>query len=170
MDETIESAQRLQAALFELLGHTPSCVRPDRSPLLLTNLTRNSDNSRFWMHLVNYDVDYDMSDAEQPIHSLENVRVHVPLPDGLRAKSVQVYRPGMPETTLALEPAREGCVVTLPKMEVYALVAVATEPGERLEKSRLTRHHRRDDTDGHQRLQRATLREGPDSPSRGAGG
>ncbi len=139
LDETIESAQRLQAALFELLGHTPSCVRPDRSPLLLTNLTRNSDNSRFWMHLVNYDVDYDMSDAEQPIHSLENVRVHVPLPDGLRAKSVQVYRPGMPETTLALEPAREGCVVTLPKMEVYALVAVATEPGERLEKSRLTR-------------------------------
>ena len=135
LDKKIASAQRLQAALFELLNHTPSCVRPDQSPLLLTNLTRNSDNSRFWMHLVNYDVDYDKSDAEKPIHSLENVQVLVPLPDGLRARSVQVYRPGAAESTLTPVPVREGCVVTLPKVDIYALVAVTTERGERPDQS-----------------------------------
>ena len=119
-------AKKLQTTLFEFLGHIPSCVRPDQSPLLLANLTRNNDSSRFWMHLVDYDVDYDKSNAEKPIDSLENVQVLVPLPDGLRAKSVEMYRPGAREATLTPEPAREGCVVTLPKMDVYALVAVAT--------------------------------------------
>jgi len=138
LDAKIESAEKLQTTLFALLGHTPSCVRPDQSPLLLTNLTRNSDNSRFWMHLVNYDVDYDKSDAEKPIHSLENVQALVPLPHGLRAKSVQMYRPGAAEAALTPEPAREGCFVTLPKMDIYALLAVATEPGERPDRTLLT--------------------------------
>jgi hypothetical protein len=134
LDEKIESAQNLQAALFELLGRTPSCVRPDQSPLLLANLTRNSDNSRFWMHLVNYDVDYDKSDAEGPIHSLQGVRVLVPLPDGLRAKSAQVYRPGVAVAELTPEMGREGCGVVLPRMDIYALIAVQTEPGDRSDK------------------------------------
>jgi hypothetical protein len=138
LDETMESAQRLQGALFDLLGHTPCCVRPDRSPLLLVNLARNSDNNRFWMHLVNYDVDHDPGNVEQAVHPLENVRVCVPLPRGLRAKSVQVYRPGMAEATLTPEAAREGCVVTLPRIDIYALVAVATEPGQRPEEVRFT--------------------------------
>ena len=166
LDEKIESAQRLQATLFELLGHTPSCVRPDQSPLLLTNLTRNSNNSRFWMHLLNYDVDYEKSDAEKPIHSLKSVQVLVPLPDGLRAKSVQLYRPGRAEVTLTPEPVREGCFVTLPTMDIYALVAVATERGERREKGLFDARHRgRGDSHGRRRLQAATLHESPGHPS-----
>ncbi len=133
LDEKIESAEKLQAALFEVLGQTPSRVRPDRWPLLLVNLTRNSDNSRFWAHLVNYDVEYAKTDAQKPVHPIENVRVVVPLPEGLTAKSVKLYRPGSGEVELKAQPGREGCAVTVPEVDIYALVAVETEPGARPE-------------------------------------
>jgi len=134
LDEKIRSAQQLHGALFELLGETPSCVLPDRYPLLLTNLTRNSNNSRFWMHLVNYDVDHTNEDIKQAIASLENVRVVVPLPEGLKATRATLYRLGHEGQTLPLESGREGCAVIVPRLDIYSLIAVATTSGQREQK------------------------------------
>src|SRR5208283_4318484 len=46
--DLLSSAQNIQSALFTVLGgFTPSCIAPDQAPLLLTNLTRNSNNTKF---------------------------------------------------------------------------------------------------------------------------
>jgi hypothetical protein len=138
LDETVDSAQRLHTALFELLGQTPSCVRPDQYPVLLTNLTRNSDNSRFYMHLVNFDVEYNATDAQKPVRPLRDVRVVVPLPEGLQAKAAKLYCPGSPGVDVTPETGREGCAVTVPNIDIYALVAIETAPGPRNDKPLLT--------------------------------
>ena len=131
--EAPEANRALQQALFALEGATPSRVRPDRAPALLLSLTRNSDRSRVWMHLVNYDVDMDVVEAPgvRGANPVKDVRVVIDLSAGLRAKEARLLRPGAEEAALEVVHGREGCAVTVPHVEVYALVEVVTEKGER---------------------------------------
>jgi hypothetical protein len=91
----------------------------------------------FWAQLVNYDVnlraqnDEPESYGRNVVHWLENVRVIIPLPEGVRAKSVRVCRPEGEDVSLAPEHGLEGCAVTLPRLDIYALVAVTPEKGGR---------------------------------------
>jgi hypothetical protein len=107
-------------------------VRSDKHPALLVNLTRNSNNSRFWMHLLNYDVDMDAAKgAANPVRAAEDVRVIVPLPAGLRAASAKLFRPNAQVEELPVESGTQGCAVIVPRVDIYALVEVATEAGPR---------------------------------------
>jgi len=128
----IRSHAELQQTLAEVLGTSPSVVAPDRHPALLANLTRNSNNSRFWLHLLNYDVNLDApKEALDAVRRVEALRVVVPLPRGLRAARATLQRPGLPAESLALVHGREGCAVLVPWLDIYALIEVATERGDR---------------------------------------
>jgi hypothetical protein len=133
----VEWHEKLQEALFAVAGATPSVVRPDSYPSLLVSMTRNCDNSMFWAQLVNYDVNINAlhldseSYGKDVVRSLEDVRVVIPLPEGVRAGSVTLFRPGEEDMELSPEHGLEGCAVTVPRVDIYALVAVKPEVGDR---------------------------------------
>jgi len=129
---SLAAHQAVQRALFAVHGATPSLARPDSWPHLLLNLTRNSDSSRIWLHLMNYDVDRDETEPARAVRPAEHVRVVIPLPPSRpTARSVRLFCPGQPVVELPHQACAEGVIVTVGRVEVYVFLEVETAPGAR---------------------------------------
>lgn len=125
---------RLRKALWHACGRDPSAAPPRReTAALFFNLTRNSNRSRHWLHALNYDVDLldwgcGETRALSPGRALD---VSVALPEGVRATAVRLLRPELPDEEIPFTETAAGCALTLPWLDLYAVIEMDTAPGVR---------------------------------------
>ena len=77
------------------------------------------DESSVLLHLVNYDVT-----IRGEINPASNVVCQLALPKEKSVERAWLYRPGKERLPIELELDGETTKVTVPKMDIYALVAV----------------------------------------------
>ncbi len=122
----------LHEALYRLVGHSPSALPADRWPALAVNLARSADDGTYWLHLLNYAVSLEAGPEDaDAIGVLTDVPVVVPLPASRVPMEVALIRPEHAPASLPFTQGTEGVAVTVPAIEVYALVEVTTKEGER---------------------------------------
>ncbi len=125
---------RLRRALLAATDRDPAATPLCRETApLFFNLTRNSNHSRYWLHVLNYDVDLlDWGCGEtRALMPRRALPLAVPLPPGVRATAVRVLRPGLPDEEMPFTETTGGCAATLDGIDLYAVVEMDTAPGDR---------------------------------------
>jgi len=107
------SGPLIAQALFKALGRCPTCLRPSDTRYVYLDTWQRDDGTRL-VHLVNYN--------PEPVSDLELL---LPWPARRRSVKVVQYAPGQSATELTPTLMTDGMLVSVDKLEQYAVLAVS---------------------------------------------